>query len=124
MEDLTVRPSSGMPGTTFEVSAVLAGAIPGLSAVRVLVAEEALGDPILVEGDHLDIQGVFPELPPGTYPLVVVGDNTVLAEANVHILDQPSPSSRPALLVGLMMLTVSLGWGAHRVTRRSRPQQP
>lgn len=122
--NVSVSPSSGMPGTNFEVSVTLEGAIPGLSTVRVLVADEALGDPIVVDGDRLDVQAMFPELPPGTYPLVVVDDKTVLAGANVQILDEPTPSSRPAVLVGLMMLTVSgLGWGAHWVAHRSGPQQ-
>lgn len=121
---ISVSPISGAPGTRFELSLALEGAIPGLSTVSVLVNGEVLGEPIAVEGDHVEIQGVFPELPPGDYPLVVVDETTALAQAEVHILDQSAPARTPAVALVLLLLTVSgVAWGAHWVDRRSGSQQ-
>lgn len=122
--NLSVTPVSGVPGTTFELTLALDGAIPGLSTVRVLINGEAIGEPIVVDGDHVEVQGAFPQLAPGEYPLVVVDETAVLARSEVRILAEPAPARTPALMAGLLLLTVSgVAWGAHWVSRRSGSEQ-
>lgn len=114
--EFSLSPTSGFPGATLELSFRFNRAIPGLTSVRVMMGDTALGDQIPVEDPSFSVRETVPDLPPASYEVTVLSDDLVMATAEFTVLEpaESGSSSTPVVVLGVLAMVAGLGWRATR----------
>lgn len=114
--EFSLAPAQGLPGATLELSFRFNRAIPGLTSVRVMMDDTALGDQIPVEDSSFSVRRTVPDLPPDTYEVTVLSGDVLLATAEFTVLEpaESATGSSPVVVLGVLAMVAGLGWRATR----------